>query len=69
MSFVSMYMEFLEEKLVDEWNERKENEQEKYENDLVGLKTGEKAIPMSDEEIDNAFDNMDMTQFLDDPNS
>lgn len=68
MNHLDMLIDYEEEKLFEEIREQHKRQAEIKENEELGLKSLSKDIvPMSSKEIDEEFENLDLSQFKDTP--
>jgi hypothetical protein len=64
MNFIDIYVEYQEGLLLKKSNDDYEAEQSELEDEILGLKPNNKEIvKMTDDEIDEDYDNLDLTQF------
>lgn len=63
MNFIDMLVEYREEFVINRLVEQYRKEQEEAENAKLGLKDGTEVIHMSNEQIDEEYDKLDLSQF------
>lgn len=59
MNFIDMYIEYIEEKMFNASN----TYQDDFEDELLGLKDDTEKTILTQKEIDNEYDNLDLNQF------
>lgn len=59
MNFIDMYIEYIEEKMFNASN----TYQDDFEDELLGLKDDTEKTILTQNEIDNEYDNLDLNQF------
>ena len=63
MNFIDMLVEYREEIVIDRLVKEYESEKEQQENINLGLKDNQEVIRLSKEQIDDDYDNLDLSQF------
>lgn len=64
MNFIDMVFEYEEEKLLNELRATKEEKQDTAENEVLGIdKTVKKIVPLSKEQIDQEFEDLDISKY------
>lgn len=63
MNFIDMIVEYQEELVVNNLIKQYREDQEEKENSELGLKDGSKVIHVSKEQIDDDYENLDLSQF------
>lgn len=63
MNFIDMLVEYREEIVINRLVKKYKTEQERKENIELGLKDGQEVVQLSKEQIDDDYENLDLSQF------
>lgn len=63
MNFIDMYIEYQEDLLLKEVKDNYDEEQDRLENEELGIKSDKEVVKLSKQEIDDDYDNLDLSQF------
>jgi hypothetical protein len=63
MNFIDVYVEYQEGLLLREYNDNYEAEQSEMEDEMLGLKSDKEIVKLTADEIDEDYDNLDLTLF------
>lgn len=63
MNLIDIYLEYQEENLLKQYRERQEREKDEAENRALKIDSNKEVIKMSKKEIDEDYENLDLSQF------
>lgn len=63
MSLIDIYIEYQEERLIKRYHDEAEQRQEEEENQALKIDSGKEVIKMTNKEIEEDYDNLDLSQF------